>query len=177
MAHIVRRSHRAFTLVELMLVVTIIGVLASVAIPNFARLQLRSKAAERTMTMLTIKKAFDDRFLQVGQITPPGAAADAGGFQPPLPPTPAARMGDWKAAGWKGLDLVIEGATYYSYAYAVSGATAPQQLVIYAYGDLDGDGNISRKAMMFVTSNAGLQWVGEAPASGEEDEAGPDKTF
>jgi len=170
---------RGFTLIELMVVVTIIGILASVAIPEFGKLVLRAKAAERHDLMLRIKKAVADVYVQTGSI--PGVTM-TGEWQPdPLvtPPGSSKRVPNWKSAGW--VDLfqnteAIEGSTYYSYKVVADDSLNPPTLDIWAWGDLDGDGFPSFKFIHYVRVNGLYQtdetdqtctWV--CPPTGQED--------
>jgi prepilin-type N-terminal cleavage/methylation domain-containing protein len=166
-----------FTLIELMVVVGIIGVLSSVAIPTFQRLTIRSKAAERAELCLRIHKAVSDFYVTFGKVgdpTDPGSTELIGDWQPALPLSIQKRIPNWRAPGWfdvfKSSEEVM-GTTYYSYRFDAtepSGST-PAQLVISALGDLDGDSIASAKTYTYVRDNGFYRLSSEDPAPGQED--------
>ena len=136
-----------------MIVVAIIGILAAIAIPNFIKFQLRSKAGEGKVNMAAIRTAQESYFAEAGTYlefpaTPgaPGGQLKApfnpAGCPNPLPVyTPGALGFCW--IGWQ-----PEGDVYYSYE-VFGGPNAPDMSVappltanqFYggAVADIDGD--------------------------------------
>jgi type IV pilus assembly protein PilA len=65
-----RLYRRGFTLIELMVVVAIIGILASIAIPNFNKFQARSKQSEARANLKAVFTAQRAFFQEKGRYSP-----------------------------------------------------------------------------------------------------------
>src|SRR6185369_9900052 len=58
------RMQRGFTLIELMIVVAIIGILAAIAVPNFSKMQAKSKQSEAKTNLRALYTAAKTRFAE-----------------------------------------------------------------------------------------------------------------
>ena len=67
----------AFTLIELIVVIIIIGVLASLALPRFFRTVERARAAEALQNLSTLRQSMQRCYLRLGSYSTCSAAADS----------------------------------------------------------------------------------------------------
>src|SRR5712692_622348 len=115
-----RRHDRGFTIIELMIVVGIIGIIASLAIPNYLKFTARSQRAEMLETVSKMKLFFKNTYDNTGTFITPNTPA--AGTQSSINPDPAIPIGqpaswDNHLPGWTDLPFPPEGALRMRYAY------------------------------------------------------------
>lgn len=71
-----KRSNQGFTLIELMIAVSIIGILSAIAIPQFQDYADRSKVAEIPNLMKGVKTDLQDHYAREGTMPADGDALD-----------------------------------------------------------------------------------------------------
>ncbi|MCA9582544.1 MAG: prepilin-type N-terminal cleavage/methylation domain-containing protein [Myxococcales bacterium] len=145
----------AFTLIELMIVVAIIGILAAIALPAFDLYIKRSKSSEVPQNMSALFRgaaAYYSRALTGKGITASGTGsctvAGTGGTLPATPLSTKQKIDYGTHASFSGLAFSSPDPVYFGYGIvSISGTcgnTANGTLyTFYANGDLDGDGDLS----------------------------------
>lgn len=125
-----RQSQAAFTLVELMVVVAIIGVLSAIAIPLFSSHQLRTKSSEGKVNLGAIRVAEEIYFSESGTYL--AATAQPTSYKNTSPVEFQFEDTNYEILGW-----APEGRVYFSYTIGITPLSNGFTAV--AMADIDGD--------------------------------------
>ena len=139
------RMHRGFSLVELMIVVGIIGLIASLAIPNYLRFTAKTSRTEMLETVSKMQLYFKNTYDNVGTMSTSNTVAP-GASSPVNPPglTPVGQSATWSGtlAGWSDFQFPPEGGVKMRYSYTLAA--------------LDGQGKVSDVTISVCGSFPGL---------------------
>jgi len=152
----VRRSaSRGFTIIELMIVVSIIGVLATLAIPYYQKFTARARRSEMNLTISKLRMQFIATYHATSAFPPPTVGTDSS-WNPADPVTGTPPLGT--AAVWNATDPdwvnlpSMDGAVRMRYQYSVTNANTTVTLT--AQGNFSGVG-------LYTYSES---WTGSDPA-------------
>jgi prepilin-type N-terminal cleavage/methylation domain-containing protein len=125
------RVERGFTLIEVMLVVAIIGLLSSIAIPQFLDMQIRAKRSEVIVNVdgILLAEAVYYHLYMSGVVCEESPGTDLGREKKPWDPT----MDGWEELGW-----APDGKVYCHYEVAEYTAL-PEWGRVIGRCDIDGD--------------------------------------
>lgn len=153
-----RHSEAGFTLLELMIVVAIVGLLASIAVPSFVHYIAKARSTEARMHVEKIYNGARIYWLEPQSL--PGVVGTLPAqFPVSQAATPAIRCcvtgggpggrcapdaAQWQAPTWVGVHFSMDDPHYYQYEFTSSA----NEFTARAIGDLDCDGLTSSYSMV-----------------------------
>ena len=139
-----RRLQRGFTLIELMLVVVIIGIMSSIAIPFYTKASARAYRAESQMVLSKLEVYFRNTYQNSGTFFGTSVVANPDVMPDPGGTIPIGQGVEWKPIathGWDDVAFPPQGNIRMRYLYSV--ASDGQSVTLSAYGRFPGFGPVA----------------------------------
>jgi len=158
-------KEKAFTLIELMIAVAIIGILAGLATPAFLKYMKKSKTSE---AMINIRKIYDGEvnYFQEDHVNIAGDRLESqfveAGPTPISIPQNTKLTGNWESDEWIAIKFSADAPVFYRYRVTSSGSGIDSAFQAIGEGDLDGDNETSFFERRFTFDRA----TGEVRGSG-----------
>ena len=107
-----RKTEKGVTLIELMTVIVVLGILASIAVPSYRRYLLRAQRADASTALLRLQSAQEKFFLQNGTYTEDLTAK---------PPAGLGLISSNSERGYYALEVKLSATGYNATAKPISG--------------------------------------------------------
>ena len=152
------RLSRGFTLTELMITVSLIGVLAAIAIPEFIRYQARARRSEGFTHVAGIARSYKAYHAEKGRFPDTGAESGVVSLPDSLPLGTKKMAWDndtenfFKIVGWR-----PDGSVYYTYEVEsdCGGVCSDQTcFTVIAHGDVDANGRMGQVVFVHPVRDA-----------------------
>jgi prepilin-type N-terminal cleavage/methylation domain-containing protein len=137
------RSQRGFTMIEVMLVVVIIGIISSIAIPYYTRMSARAYRSEMLTTLSKMELYFKNIYENQGNYTNPSIVALSDVMPDPNNTVPVGQGADWKptlTGGWNDLPFPPQGNIRMRYQYQVGVTNGSPSVTFTVCGNFPGFG-------------------------------------
>jgi len=108
MAGQVSRGQRGFTLIELMVVVAILGILVSMAIPAYKNMVLRAKETVLRQNLFTMRDCIDQYYADKGKYPDSLDVLASAGYLRKMPVDPITGTADWTSDQYTGTEDGLE---------------------------------------------------------------------
>lgn len=105
-----RQSNSGFTLLELIIVIALIGLLATIAMPAFKQVPRKSKEAVLKTNLRTIRDALDQHYADKGHYPPSLEALEDEGYLRKIPKDPFTHSAETWVVEYEELDAEFEPA-------------------------------------------------------------------
>ena len=167
-----------FSLIELMLIVAIIGVMASIAIPSFKGALVRAKRAERNLMFDAIYRSIEEYYNSNNYVFPTLSGTTttlSGAYNPTYtaPFTSALKTFKSSAVGWSYLAFNPTGQMRYSYQFTANtdaASVSNNYFTIQSIGDADNNGIPALHTQTWTLTSTG-NWTitfADSPTATEE---------
>jgi prepilin-type N-terminal cleavage/methylation domain-containing protein len=178
MAKFSRRHSRGFTMIELMIVISLIGILVAIAIPGYQRITARSHRTEMLDLIGKFKAHFKSVYDSQGTFASPDTVtADVGisAMNPDPALAPIGQPAKWDATkpGWVGVPFAFDGGIRMRYWYELGAPDAItgkiETVIFHACGWFPGLGDATLGCIEGVSGN--YSYTETFHASGSSDPA------
>jgi prepilin-type N-terminal cleavage/methylation domain-containing protein len=142
-----RPAQRGFTLIEIMLVVVIIGIISSLAIPYYTRASARAYRSESLLVLSKLELYFRSTYQNLGTFNGPSIVASPDVMPDPGNTVPIGQGVEWKPVaghGWDDIPFPPQGNIRMRYVYQVD--LTGTVVTLFAYGNFPGFGSASKSA-------------------------------